>query len=156
MLLVASIPFAFIVTLQAKQQFIRYEIMERLEQQSLHTIILSKNDVHWIKNKKEILVDGKMFDVKSFIVENGHYKFTGLFDEEETAIAEMIETGFKNDSESNKLFLSNLFSWLQTVYPNNSEDLIVIRQQDQTPTGFVTFSLPSPFKAIITPPPQVC
>lgn len=156
LLLASIIPFALVFFFHIKQQAVRYEMKERLEEQILHTITLSEADVHWVKKKKEILVNGKMFDVKSYYIENDQYKFTGLYDDEETELAEQLENNFNKNNENGSWLISNLFQWLQSVYPNNNDGILLTLMQEQLNSPFLNINLPSPFRTILTPPPQDC
>ena len=156
-LLIASvIPFALVFFFHIKQQAVRYKMKERLEEHILHSITLSETDVHWINKKKEILVNGKMFDVKSFSVENGNYKFIGLYDDEETELTEQLENNFNKNNENGSWLISNLFQWLQSVYPNDNEGMLLTLLQVQFNSPFININLRSPYRTILTPPPQDC
>jgi hypothetical protein len=154
LLIAASIPFALILFLHVKQQAIRHKMKESLEQQLLQTINLSEEEVQWIKPGKEILVDGKMFDVKSFYPEHGQYKFTGLFDQEETALVKQLENNCKKNNEPGSQLLTNLFQWLQSVYPNDIAEPLLVNQLTNINFCFINIHLISPCKTILTPPPQ--
>jgi hypothetical protein len=154
LLFAAGIPFVFILFLHVKQQAIRHKMKENLEQQLLQTITLSEDEVQWIKPGKEILVAGKMFDVKSFYSENGQYKFTGLFDQEETALVNQMENNCKRSNDSGSRLLTNLFQWLQSVYSNEVAGPLLVNQLNDIKFCFTAIYLISPFKTILTPPPQ--
>ena len=98
MLFAVAVPFVFILFVHIKQQTIRHKMKESLEHQLLQTITLSENEINWVKPGKEILVDGKMFDIKSHVIVNSRHKFTGLFDHEETALLSHLK---KNTRKSN-------------------------------------------------------
>jgi hypothetical protein len=154
LLIAAIIPFAFILFLQVKQQVIRHKMKENLEQHFLKTISLSPEEVQWIKAGKEILVGGKMFDVKSFYKEDGQYKFTGLFDEEETALVKQLEESSKKGNEPGNRILTNLFQLLQLVYSNENE--YQFAKLSSKTISFYHFNthLTALYKKVPTPPPQ--
>lgn len=154
LLFAASVPFTFILFVHIKQQAIRHKMKESLEQQFLQTITLSENEIQWVKSGKEILVDGKMFDVKSFSSENGQFKLTGLFDQEETALVKQLENNGKKSNETGSQLLTNLFQWLQSIYPNDIDEPLLANQSDGINPGFISFQLIAPCKTILTPPPQ--
>ena len=156
LLLASSIPFALVFFFHIKQQTVRYEMKERLEEQILQTITLSEADVHWVKKNKEILVNGKMFDVKSYHVENNLYKFTGLYDDEETELTEHLENNFNKNNENGSWLISNLFQWLQSVYSNDNDGMLLTLMQEQLNLPFININLTSPYRTILTPPPQDC
>jgi hypothetical protein len=75
-------PAYFITT----RSLIRHEMMERMEKQHLTAIQVPVDEFHWYEKDKEILVEGRMFDVKSIRLQSGTYYITGLFDEQETEL----------------------------------------------------------------------
>ena len=156
LLLAAGIPFALILFFHLKQQSVRHIMKERLEEEILHRISLPEAKVHWVKKNKEILVNGKMFDVKTFYVENGYYKFTGLYDEEETESARQLENNFNKNNKTGSWLISNLFQWLQSVFPNETGNELAITIKQQLNSPFIYTNLTSPFRIILTPPPRVC
>ena len=56
-------------------------MLEKLEEAHVQIVHIHAKDLIWIKKNKEILVHGKMFDVKQLTLENNVYSITGLFDE---------------------------------------------------------------------------
>ncbi len=154
LLFASIIPFAMVFSFHIKQQILHYEMKERLEAQNLHTIILSKKDVHWVKKDKEILVNGRMFDVKSFSVENSEIRFIGLYDDEETALAEQLNNNFNKTNQTGTWLISNLFQWLQSVYTTDNNGTLITESKCQEFSQFIKCRLTSPHKIILTPPPQ--
>jgi hypothetical protein len=154
LLFAALIPFAFILFLQVKQQVVRHQMKESLEQELLQIIYIPEKKVQWIKAGKEILVDGKMFDVKSFYEENGQYIFTGLYDHEETALVSQLEDNRKKNNESGNSVLTNLFQLLQLVYPN--ENAYQLAKNNDTSVNYyhLNIQLTAFYKKVSTPPPQ--
>ena len=128
---------------------------EKLEQELLCDIALPEEKVIWVKYKKEILIDGKMFDVKSFRLENGQYHFSGLFDDEETALNNHFEkhTGQENERD-NRVLLSSLFQLLQSVYPGDHNDMLIAQKQLKVYCCLVLSNLQSSIDDVPTPPPQ--
>lgn len=127
---------------------------EELEREMLHTIMVPEADVHWVKYKKEIRVQEKMFDVKSFTIKNGQYIFTGLYDEEETALTNYFgeNTGQKNDSGYR--ILSAFFQLLQSIYPADAGEFLMFRNISKAFCPLILQHMRSPFINILTPPPQ--
>jgi hypothetical protein len=90
LLLLVAMPLLIFSFLQLKQKHIQYQMEERLELASLKTIELSNNSFTWTKNGKEILINNKLFDVKSFVKKESSIVFTGLYDKDEDAIKKSI------------------------------------------------------------------
>lgn len=63
---------------------------ERLENVSLKSIIIEKDSFTWVEKNKEIKINGKLFDVKSYYVVADKIVFSGLYDEDEDAIDEKV------------------------------------------------------------------
>ena len=149
LLFVGAMPFLFTLFFLCKQQIIRHEMKEKLEEELLHTISIHKDEVVWVKYNREIIVGNKMFDIKSFSEKNDVYSFTGLFDAEETALNNLLEkeTGDKND-------LYQLFQWLQSPCTNLAFDIYVIDDHKKISCFPILQHISSPFINILTPPPQ--
>ena len=100
LLLLLAIPVLFSVTILLKQKIIHYQREERMGREMLQTITVSSQNIFWIKSGKEVLFDGKLFDVKSFKTEGCNIVLTGFFDNKEDILVEQIVklTGHKNQS----------------------------------------------------------
>ncbi|HMK24898.1 MAG TPA: hypothetical protein VK483_02635 [Chitinophagaceae bacterium] len=153
LLLLAALPLVYTLFIGIPQKVIQHRMKEKLETQLLHSITIAKKDVHWIKDRKEIWVNGRMFDIKSSHLQNGVYVFSGLYDEEETALLEQIQKDQQNNSSNNKQ-LVQLFQLLQSFYNNPQEEIV---SPGNIPGGkFIPEASPlaSQFISIFTPPPQ--
>ena len=95
--------------------------MEKLEHEMLITFTFSQQQIKWVIPGKELLVNGKLFDVKKYIEKNNCIEITGLFDKEEQALKESYVKLLQDKSDTipfKKLmgkFFSILFSLRQTV-----------------------------------------
>ena len=127
---------------------------ERLERQMLHTVTVSKADVVWVKYKKEIRIHEKMFDIESFTVKNNQYIFTGLYDEEETALNSYLEKNTEQKNEREYQVLSSLFQLLQSIYPENFDETVISLTISKGYSPLILQHISSPFINILTPPPQ--
>lgn len=94
------LPFAGILLLQVAQWCLKNSSAERMEGQGLTTVTLSAATVQWEKKEKELWVEGKLFDVKSYVLKDGVLTATGFFDEEESALAELL-SNLPRDKKSN-------------------------------------------------------
>lgn len=150
LLLTSCMPILFTIFFLCKQQLIRHEMKEKLEQESLHTIIVPKDKVVWAKYNEEIIVEDKLFDVHSFSEKDGLYFFLGLFDDEETDLNELLEKDTDNKSE----LLAELFQCLQSPCINLSFDPDIIPAENNTFSFPILLHISSPFINIPTPPPQ--
>lgn len=62
------------------------EMEEKLESNHLQTLTIPVKGFQWHERNREIVVGGKMFDVKSIQRRGNQYLVTGLFDEAETEL----------------------------------------------------------------------
>lgn len=103
-LIILSLPMILIIALQVWQCTIQYQIRERLEKDFLETISVSIDDIEW-KNKKEVSIHGRMFDIKFYKLQGREYILTGLFDDTETGINDILK---RKASESPGSFINLL------------------------------------------------
>ena len=127
---------------------------EKLERQLLHTVTVSKADVVWVKYKKEIRINDNMFDIESFTIKNDQYIFTGLYDEEETALNKYLEKNTEQKNEREYQLLSSLFQLLQSIYPENFDEILASATISKPYSPLILQHISSPFINILTPPPQ--
>jgi hypothetical protein len=147
-------PLLFIILTGIKQQEIRQSMRRRLESNMLHTITIAKKDVRWLKDGKEILVDGRMFDIKSSkSADNGKISFTGLYDDEETTLVKKISKNQQNENNTGGKLLAQLFQLLCSSF-NHSPEEIFIPSLNSNHFPVLEQRLPSRFKTILSPPPQ--
>lgn len=83
MLLAVAAPLLFFAGFMVKQSLLQHEMDERMETASLQTISIDLADFHWQRLNKEALIDGKLFDVKSYHIAANKIILTGLFDNDE-------------------------------------------------------------------------
>ena len=153
-LLTGFMPVVFTLSFLYKQQLIRHEMKEKLEREMLHTIIVPEAEVQWVKYKKEIRFQEKMFDIKSFTIKNGQYIFTGLYDEEETALTNYFGKSTEQKNDSRSKILSAFFQLLQSIYPADSDEILISMNISKTFCPLILQDISSPFINILTPPPQ--
>lgn len=147
------LPCLYCLYFQVKHQMIRWEMKEKLEQEALQTIVIPANEFKWYDEGNEIVLGGKMFDVKSVTQQNGSYIVTGLFDDDETqlhlALKKLQHSGDAPDAQ----LISELIFDEWTHHNEHSFELF-------TPTGLncsIANSNPqlhSIFLYIQTPPPR--
>jgi len=118
--LVIAAPMCCLFFYQVRLCYNRFEMLERLEQESLHSITLSAADLHWVIPGKEIRIEGRMFDVKNIFQKGDAITVTGIFDEEEDELERMISS--RSDTDENKLPVlvkmvnSPVINWAATAY----------------------------------------
>ncbi len=138
-----------------KRENTRHEIKERLEENLLHTIRVKNDDYRWIKPGKEIMVEGRMFDIKHYREVGSETEFTGLYDEEETALNQVADNLLHKQSRQKNMLLSQLVHLLQCVFFHPADESLAgfPVQLLFYPVG--SDALPLTYYPIITPPPQL-
>jgi len=76
-------------------------MLQSLEENNLTTVRIPEKEFRWYEKNREILVDGKMFDVKSIRLIADTYMVTGLFDEMETEMNALLEN-FNEEANNNQ------------------------------------------------------
>lgn len=104
--LVLILPSLVFFAYRVQQWQVRHEMEEKLESAYLETVSIPINEIDWFEEGKELLVNGKLFDVKSSTKIGSQIIFTGLYDEKETKIREkikLVQQQNGQDQESNRL-----------------------------------------------------
>jgi hypothetical protein len=149
-------PLLFTIFIVIKQQVIHHKMEQQLESKMLHTIALAESDIHWLKEGKEMLINGRMFDVKTF-KNSGIDKvvITGLFDEEETLLVNQVKKQHQNDTDNGTKILAQFFQLLQITHDNTAEENFIPFSPGSNYFQGDESRPASPFITILTPPPQV-
>ncbi|MBC7848594.1 MAG: hypothetical protein H7Y31_02605 [Chitinophagaceae bacterium] len=91
LLVILGIPGLLFMFFQVRQWQIREEMEEKLEKMHVVSLKVSTKNVVWYKRGKEIIVDGRLFDVKTMETMNDVVSFTGIFDDKETLVKAQME-----------------------------------------------------------------
>lgn len=153
LLLPVLIPLLFIVMNDLNKWQIKYQSSERLKSSwSLVQLRIAADKVQWM-DKKEIVVNGRMFDIKKSELKDGWYTFTGHYDDPETKLLRKQQKA--QQQKDGQQTLLQVFKSLQQLY-----------YESQDP-GFwpATASLPPPllrkaplltaYLVVSTPPPRI-
>lgn len=90
MILLMAMPLFFSTASLIKQKWIQYQHEIMQASLSMQTLTIQHEDLHWVKPGKEIILDGKLFDVKSILSIDGAVVVTGFFDEKETELVRQM------------------------------------------------------------------
>ena len=150
-----GIPILMPAVLHLKQSYVQWQMHEALEKQELLQIKIKTSDIKWIKNKKECVINGEMFDVKKLEVRNDETILTGLFDQKEKQIKKNLEDFAKNQQQSNKMqqwvkLFTVLFSTTDMV-----KTLPPLYAEVNLHYTFINSIYSSPFLGYTTPPPKI-
>ena len=61
-----------------------------MDDRQLQTVVVEESKVVWREANREVTIDGEYFDLVSWELKDGFYSFTGVYDEEETAVMELL------------------------------------------------------------------
>lgn len=137
-LLLVGLPIVVPLCFYIQQKHIRHEMKERLEKEQLVTLTL-KNLI-WHKKDKELLIDGKMFDVQAVKqLADASYLVTGLYDIQEKALFQQLNLLMKKKGDLSKQITASIaiFSFLppsvmlqyQTISKPNNKQYLAINQK---------------------------
>lgn len=102
MLVLLAAPLLFVAGISIKQKIVQEKMQEKLEKSLLQTVSIRNESIVWVKEGKEILINGKLFDVKSASLTGNHTVFTGLYDEDEDALKEKLNRlALQNKDDNN-------------------------------------------------------
>lgn len=158
LLLMVALPLFFTLGIFIQQQLVQQQREERFKTELLEVVAVKVENVNWIKLGKEVLVDGKLFDVKSFKIKGSNIFFTGFFDSKEeklvTHIREMQRQKTESGNPLNQIAIKCLF------LPNYKESAVILIQNNWQ---FITKQFPVYSESTtvmsypaVAPPPKHC
>ena len=122
LLLLVAIPLIFSLTVLVKQKVLHYQRNKKFDKEILQTITVSRENIYWVKPGKEILFDGKLFDVKSFTTDGNSISLLGFFDHKEDKLVQQIVKLAKQKNQSGSPLSNTGIKFLFfPVYINQSE-----------------------------------
>lgn len=133
LLLLLALPLLFNASLLIREQLHQHAMEEKMERAALHTLSIPESAAQWTRTGKELLINGRLFDVKLLSSANGMLTLTGLFDEEEEQIKKTISENHHADKPHNYpriVLLANLLSpALPTLNTHPVSNLVCIRPE---------------------------
>lgn len=153
LLLLFAAPLLFLSYLQLRQAYIKHTLEERLEAHLLKTIFVPRQAWRQL-NSREILVDGKLFDLKEVHREAGGFTVTGVFDEDETAVLQQIAQACSADDSKDSPVFAQFFQLLHGLFFQIAAGALLLT--DLPPKLFQNpiAVLPSCYLQVASPPPQ--
>lgn len=100
-LLIVSVPVLLSLNFILKEMRIQHEVEEKLKTEVLQTIQVAKAEITWIRAGKEVLLNGRLFDVKHISSDNNMVTLTGFFDTEETKLFSDLKNYTEGGSKEN-------------------------------------------------------
>ena len=118
LLMLLLLPLLLCLVYLLQQLTIELQMEYKLEHDTNQQLTLPLNRLHWLKKDKEILVDGKHFDLKSFAVKKDSIEVRGIFDLDEDELSKKLTSLFDHKNKAN--FYSHLFAFLPLFNHGNS------------------------------------
>ncbi|NOU37846.1 MAG: hypothetical protein HOO89_03980 [Ferruginibacter sp.] len=156
LLFIITMPLFFYIVFLAKQKIVQHQMIEHLEKNALITLQLNKEEVVWEKAEKEILINGKLFDVKNYKIVNNKIIFVGLYDNEESKLKTDLAKLLKHNNKKNAPIQILIFKYL-FVNGTLTESIPFLNYFFATKSNYFNYSdsLNSVFFSVVTPPPIV-
>ena len=156
-IIVAFTPLLLPVYFLVQQKVIQFNVHEALEEGTLQTITIHRSDITWTRQEKELLLNGKLFDVKNFTCSGDYLTVTGIFDGKEDELNLQLRRSVQERSPLNAPVENALVSFLfqtLTTPPENINTSTVLSNLNNY--GFLkSEKLYSVYTSITSPPPKV-
>jgi hypothetical protein len=157
MLIAVAAPLFFFTCFFVKQKWIEHEMEERLENASLRTITVDVGSILWVKKNREVIIAGKLFDVRSFTLAGGKITLTGLYDKDEDILNEQMKSFVQQKNGANTPLNQVVFNLLFPPLYNNTADAFAQRPWQVITHDFIPYreeKIPSKYLSILSPPPK--
>ena len=152
-LLLTLAPVLFMGGLQAFQFYIKQRMEASLERDVLQTITLPAAEVQWYEEGREILVKGKMFDIKNYSITNGVFTAQGVFDEKETEIVKLLNGHWSDKQQTHVVVQLLLLSHCIILFSFYHVSFGVAAFWNK-PISLIRLLYTSPLLSIVSPPPK--
>jgi hypothetical protein len=132
LLLVVAIPLFFSAYFVVKQQLIQQQVKEKMEAVTVQTISIPLTEAQWVKEGKEILIEGKLFDIKSYSISGDNIILNGLFDNEEDELIAKTNNSFQHNKTNNQPLTQLIAKYLSLplyagiIFSDNPKDWVFI------------------------------
>jgi len=151
-LLLTLVPVLLMGGLQAFQYHIKQKVDKAFAEKELQTIVLPENEVNWYEQGKEIMVNGKMFDLKAYSICKGVFTAIGVYDEEETGVIALLGHFSEKDQSSFLLKLLLLSQCLLTFHFMTFSCCIALSLLKHK--QHLKLTILNPYLGMIFPPPK--
>ena len=153
-LLLTLAPTLFMGGLQLFQAVIRQRMEASLQRETLVTVSLPASEVDWYEEGREIMVEGRMFDIKTYEIKDGLFTAQGIYDDDETEVVNLMKGHWSEKDQQHLvvqlLVLSHCVLGIGLLlFAFKSMPLRVILS-----SSFLAF-YPAPVLPIAVPPPRL-
>lgn len=152
-LLLTLAPLLFMGRLQAFQFYIKQRMEASLERDALQTITLPAAEVQWYEEGREILIEGKMFDIKTYSITNGVFTAQGVFDEKETEVVKLLNGHWSDQEQTHVVIQLLLLSHCLIALTFYCCSFLLIIKRSK-PLSYYSTRYLKPYLTIISPPPK--
>ena len=155
LMIVILCPILIYTTLSCHKHLVKWQMEERLEHAALKTICLKKDAFTWVKINKEIVFDGKLFDVKSYVTNDETIIFRGLYDDDEKEIIHKIDKLVHNKKNSSSHTFT-LFKIILIPLTTNERTVVAAYNFKKVKAYYFTYDeiAISQYTSINLPPPN--
>lgn len=119
LLLLTALPLLFAAGVFITQSILQQQRRMRFRTETMVTIQLSASEIIWVKQGKEILHDGKLFDVKSINTSGKLIALTGFYDHKEDKLVKALKEIVEQNEDGNSPVKNFLVKFL--FYPKSND-----------------------------------
>ncbi len=152
LLILVAFPLISSLLFYIKEQSIHAEIKKAFKQKELSTIRVTK--LKWYEEDKEIIVNGKLFDVSSVSLQpDGSYIVKGLFDHQEQELYALMDKTTE-ESQHSPLLVEYAACFISDQLDFSQFTIHEIYTSSNTHSGYLEMMAPQFYPGIIVPPPR--
>jgi hypothetical protein len=155
--ILASAPLLMPASFMISRQLIRSQMLEKMEKQNLVSLEIPAAEFQWYEEGREVIINGRMFDVKSIRLSDGVYFIKGLFDEKETELKQALRD-HEQEQDSKTLFAQQLVQFITAAAEINEQlpPLTAISPFRSARAEYNNTFFLQHIGAIVVPPPDYC
>ncbi|MBK8611457.1 MAG: hypothetical protein IPL84_16350 [Chitinophagaceae bacterium] len=121
------------------------------------TVSVPVNNIEWVKKGKEVIINGKYFDVSSYTTVGDQVLLTGYFDQKEDKIVSHIKKVFHQSGQSESPYTQSAVKYIfLLVYTTHTEAAFTVAQR-LINTKFYSYceKIPEAPYSSFSPPPEL-
>ncbi len=156
LLLLVALPLVLSVCLFVNQKVLQLQRQERFEKERLQTIVITAEKILWVQDEKEVLINGRLFDVESIKKVGQTLELTGFFDHKEDRIVNHLKNTEQQKNNSTSPLNQSTIKFLFSATYTNQQAITChescwkfITQQYYSYTEMITAA---PISPLIHPP----
>jgi hypothetical protein len=158
LLLLVALPLALSVCLFINQKILQHQRQQRFATEQIQTVVITAEKFAWVENEKDVLINGRLFDVKSIKKAGQNIELTGFFDHKEDRIVKHLQNNEQQKNNSSSLLNQFVFNFI--FLPNYKETTTLSIQNNwqfiASQFRVYTESLSCMAYPAIAPPPKYC